>query len=424
MAEKPTQERDYFSDQSVLLDPYDYFEEMFARGPMHRLQANGALLVTGYEETIEVLRNNRDFSSINSLPGAAVPLPFEPEGDDISEQIEAHRHEFIGSNLLTAYDGERHANLRFVASRIFTPIRLKENAEFMHEYADQLARDAAAKGDCEIVNDIAEPFVTLVIADLLGLEAKDREKFSEMLESGVAGSIEQDKDSSKLQQLMDIATFMQEYIEDRRSKPRDDVLTTLATVTYPDGTKAPVEELVMLSAFLFAAGQDTSAKLIANALRQIVDTPGLQQQLRDNRDLVPALIEEVLRLEGSTKMTARVAVRDTRIGDRQVPAGTRVAVALAAANRDPRRWDNPAGFEFDRPRIKEHLSFGRGVHTCLGAPLARAEVRIMLDRLLEHSAHIDISEAHHGKPGARRFEYQPSFILRGMENLYLELKAE
>ena len=424
MQEQQPAERDYFTDRSVLLDPYDYFEEIFSRGPVYPLQTHDALMVTGYEEAIEVLRNDRDFFSTISLPGAAAPLPFQPEGDDITAQLEAHRHEIFGSNLLTAYDGERHFNLRFVASRIFTPIRLKENEDFMLEYADQLARDAAARGECELVTEIAEPFVTLVVADLLGIDAGDREKFSDMINTGtVAGSITQDKDASRFDALMKIAAFMQEYIEDRRSNPRDDVLTTLATANYPDGSAVPVEELVTLSAFLFAAGQDTSAKLLANAVRHIVDTPGLQQRLREDRKLVPALIEEVLRLEGSTKMTTRIAVRNTKIGDLEVPAGKRVAVALAAANRDPRRWENPREFVFDRPRIKEHLSFGRGVHTCLGAPLARAEVRIMLDRFLEHTSHIDISEAKHGKAGERTFDYEPTWILRGLEHLYLELGA-
>ncbi len=424
MSNQRTQERDYFSDRSVLLEPYDYFEEIFSRGPVYQLQTHDALMVTGHEEAIEVLQNNTDFYSLISLPGAAAPLPFEPEGDDISDQLEANRHRVFGSNLLTAYDGERHANLRHVASRIFTPIRLKENEAFMRDYADRLARGAVEQGGCEIVTEVAEPFVTLVIADLLGLEAADREKFSAMIDNGtVAGSIEADKDASKFTALMNIADFMRDYIEDRRNNPRDDVLTMLATSTYPDGSEVPVEELVTLSAFLFAAGQDTSAKLIANAVRHIVDTPGLQQQLRDNRDLVPALVEEVLRLEGSTKMTTRVAVRNTRIGDVEVPAGKRVAIALAAANRDPRRWQNPREFQFERPRAREHLSFGRGVHMCLGAPLARAETRIMLDRFLEHTSHIDIDEARHGKPGARELEYEPTWILRGLEHLYLKLQA-
>ena len=354
----------------------------------------------------------------------AAPLPFEPEGDDISAQLEAHRDQIFGSNLLTAYDGERHFALRYVASRLFTPTRLKENEAFMLAYAEQLAREAAARGKCELVNEISTPFVTLVIADLLGLAAEDRDKFSALIGSGSAvGNIAEDDQPSKFEAMMNIAAFMQEYIEDRRNNPRGDVMSDLATAKYPDGTEVPIEELVTLSAFLFAAGQDTSAKLISNAMRHIVETPGLQQKLRENRELIPALIEEVLRLEGSTKATFRVAVRKTRIGDVEVPAGKRIFVALGAANRDPGRWDNPGEFLFDRPRIREHLSFGRGAHTCLGAPLARAEVRIMLDQFLEHTRDIDISQAVHGEPGNRKLEYEPSFIIRGLENLHLELTA-
>ncbi|HEY8386188.1 MAG TPA: cytochrome P450, partial [Porticoccaceae bacterium] len=152
------------------------------------------------------------------------------------------------------------------------------------------------------------------------------------------------------------------------------------------------------------------------------ETPGLQQKLREDPALIPALTEEVLRLEGSTKATFRVARRHTRIGNVDVPPGKRILVALAAANRDPRRWPDPEVFQFNRPRIREHLAFGRGVHTCLGAPLARAEVNIILDRFIRQTSDIRLSEDRHGSPGNRRLDYEPSFIIRGLESLYVELQ--
>jgi cytochrome P450 len=123
---------------------------------------------------------------------------------------------------------------------------------------------------------------------------------------------------------------------------------------------------------MFGAGQDTSAKLIGNAMRFIVDEPGLQDRLRQDPSLIAPMLEEVLRLEGSSKITARIARRDTTIGGVPVPAGKKVAIALAVISRDPVRWEDPNAFVLPRPRIKEHLSFGRGAHTCAGAPLARA----------------------------------------------------
>jgi hypothetical protein len=133
------------------------------------------------------------------------------------------------------------------------------------------------------------------------------------------------------------------------------------------------------------------------------------------------LLEEVLRLEGSTKMTARLARKDSHIGDLKVPAGTKVMLALSAANRDPRRWDNPEAFILDRPKIKEHLAFGRGAHVCAGAPLARTEVRIILEKFLQHTSNIDLVEEKHGMRGKRNFDYDASFIIRGLSALHLKL---
>lgn len=172
---------------------------------------------------------------------------------------------------------------------------------------------------------------------------------------------------------------------------------------------------------MFGAGQDTSAKLIGNAMRYLVDEPGLQDQLRADPALIPAMLEEVLRLEGSSKITARLVRKDTTIGGVRVPAGTKVAIALAVISRDPKRWENPNQFILSRPRIKEHLSFGRGAHTCAGAPLARTEVRVLFEKFIEHTSHIDLDEAVHGTRGARRLDFEPSFIVRGLSELRVNL---
>ena len=104
-----------------------------------------------------------------------------------------------------------------------------------------------------------------------------------------------------------------------------------------------------------------------------------------------------------------------------IPAGTKVAISFAGANRDPRRWENPNVVDLNRPKIKEHIAFGRGAHTCIGAPLARAEIRVIIDRFLEHTSSIILSEQHHGPAGNRKLAYEPSYIIRGLEKLYIEL---
>jgi cytochrome P450 len=413
--------RDYFTDYDVLKDPYAFFEALRAHGPVYRQPETGVVFVTGFEESLEVLKNTEDFSSANCVQGAGAPLPFTPQGADISGQIEENRSKFLGSHLVVTYDGRPHSFSRALLGRLFTPSRLKANERYISELSEQLVTAAVARGGCELINDIAVPFVTLVIADLLGVPADDRQHFMATLAAGPpAGAL----DGSNQQQtpLDFMASYFTRYVEDRRRSPREDVISELANASFPDGSTPAAEEIVSLATFLFGAGQDTSAKLLSNTVKQLVEQPELQARVRADLSLIPALLEEMLRIEGSTKTTFRVARRDTQIGDFKVPVGTRVMVALAAANRDPRRWDDPQAFTLDRPRAKEHLGFGRGAHVCVGAPLARAELPILLEHLLKATADIDLVEAVHGPRGARRLDYEPSFIIRGLENLHLVLK--
>lgn len=413
-------EKDYFTDRSVLLDPYDYFEEIRAHGPVYQMRARDLVVVTGFEESVDVLLNTRDFSSsIN--PDPLAPLPFEPEGDDISAQIEASQGKGP-MELMVSYDGDKHTAARSLLNPLFTPSRLKANEAFMRSYADRMARGMVARHGCELIGEVATPYVTMVIADLLGVPEDDREQFRKVIDSGPPpGNMDAPDVPQQSQALMFMGTFFARYIAERRAAPRDDVMTELALARYPDGASPELMEVVKTAMFLFAAGQDTSAKLIGNSMRFLAENPDLQQRLRTDRSLIGPFLEEVLRLEGSAKATFRVAKRKTRIGDVEIPAGKKVIVAVAAANRDPRRWENPGEFRLDRPRIKEHLAFGRGAHTCAGAPLARAEVAVLLDRFLEHATAITLSEKHHGPKGARTIAYEPSYIIRGLAELHVEL---
>lgn len=426
MATAPIQtaERDYFTDKSVLLDPYDYFESIRADGAVHRMPSRDVVIVTGFQEGVDILLNTRDFSSIIN-PEPLAPLRFTPQGDDISEQIEAVQ-DSGPMDLMVSYDGERHAAARSLLNPLFKPSRLKANEAFMRDYADGIAREMVARGSCELINDVATPYVTMVIADLLGVPADDREEFRKVIDSGPPpGNMEETDDEARARAsgpLMFMIGYFNRYLAERRANPQDDVMTELALAKFPDGSTPDLIQPVKAAMFLFAAGQDTSAKLIGNAMRFLCENRDMQDTLRAEPSKIPAFLEEMLRLEGSTKMTARVAVRDTRIGDLEVPAGKRVFVGLAAANRDPTRWEDPNAFKLDRPGIKQHLAFGRGAHVCAGSPLARVEVRVLFERLLAQTSEISMSEEHHGSAGDRDLAYEASYIIRGLEKLHVTLK--
>ena len=210
------------------------------------------------------------------------------------------------------------------------------------------------------------------------------------------------------------------YVTDRRRQPREDVLTELAAATYPDGSVPAVDEVVKLATFLFAAGMETTTKLLSTGMRVLGERPDIQQALRDNRAQIPAFLEESLRMESPVKSHFRLARTTTTIGEVDVPAGTIIMLLPGASNRDPRKFENPHEFQPDRKNVREHVAFGRGAHSCPGAPLARAEARISMNRLLDRMANIRISEEMHGPAEDRKYEYDPTFIMRGLSALHVE----
>jgi cytochrome P450 len=418
------EERDYFSDYEILKDPYQFFEAVRAHGPVYQPPGKDYLIVTGFDEAIEIFNNNRDFSACIGLAGAAAPLPFEPHGSDIAEQLDANRSKILGGNLLVNLDDGAHSNMRSLVNRLFTPSRLRANEEFIAKTSKEFVAEAVANGGVELIKSISTPFVTLVIADLLGVPEEDRQHFMDLIEAAPPpGSLESEENdfSGENHPMVAMAGYFARYLMERTQSPRDDILSELANAQYPDGTKPPLVDLIALSTFIFGAGQDTSAKLLGSAMRFLADEPGLQEKLRADPSLIPAMLEEVLRLEGSTKQTARLARRDTRIGDLEVPAGTKILLAISAANRDGSRWPDPEAFALDRPKIREHVGFGRGKHVCAGAPLARVEVRIILEEFLKQTSNIDLDESRHGPRGQRDLDFDASFIIRGLAALHLKL---
>jgi cytochrome P450 family 150 subfamily A5 len=198
------------------------------------------------------------------------------------------------------------------------------------------------------------------------------------------------------------------------------VLTGMAGATFPDGSTPEVLDVARIAANLFAAGQETSVRLFGTAIQRLAEYPDLQARLREQRDLIPHFVEECLRFESPVKGDFRLARRTTEVGGVEIPAGTTVMVVNGAANRDPRRFENPDEFDLERANPRWHVAFGHGAHTCPGAPLARAEGRVTVERFLDRLGDIRVDESVHGPPGARRYDYVPTYILRGLQRLQLD----
>ncbi len=404
---------DFFGTKDLIDNPYPYFEHLRGQCPVTKEPFHDVYMVTGYDEAIEVYHDKETFSACNSAIGPFARFPVPLEGDDVTEIIETYRDGLPFGDQLPTFDPPKHTAQRGLLMRLITPKRLKENEASLQQLADDQIDRFHARGECEFIGEYAQPYTMLVIADLLGVPEEDHPEFLEKLMHH--DTVEMTH--SPLEYLYEKFTG---YIEDRRRQPRADVMTGLATATFPDGTLAPVEDVMKIASNLFAAGQETTARLLGTALMTLGERPELQEQLRADRSLISPFIEETLRLEPPINGTFRLSRTPTTVRDTPIPAGSTVMVLPAAANRDPREFEAPDDLRFDRENARQHIAFGHGIHTCAGAPLARAESNVSLQRLLDRMGDIRISESHHGPADDRHWEYTPTWMLRGHDRLYLE----
>lgn len=413
---------DFFTDKTVVADPYPYFSFLREQGAVFREPHHGVLMVTGYKEAREVYLDVDTYSSCNSVTGPFARFPEPFEGDDVSDLIERHRDALPMHDQIICFDPPKHTDHRALLMRLLTPRRLQENEESMWRLADRQIDTFADRGSVELIGDYASPFAFLVIADLLGVPEADRPEFlADMQGTGrrraMVGSAKESLEHNPLEFLY---SWFTGYVEDRRREPRNDVLTGLATATFPDGSVPEVIDVVRVAVNLFAAGQETTVRLLGSALQLMAERPHIQEQLRADRELVRNFVEEILRYESPVKGDFRLARVSTTLGGMDVPAGSTVMLLNGAASRDRDRFEDPDEFRIDRDNAREHLAFGRGVHSCVGSQLARAEARVSIERLLDRLGEIRISEEHHGPAGDRRYRYVPTFILRGVTQLHLE----
>lgn len=343
-----------------------------------------------------VLSRHDDVSAILHDPRFHSALSFLPQMAGLPEGRLRRRQE----RSILSLEGDEHHRLRRLASPAFTPKATERLRPFMRAVVNDLVDEFAATGECELVHDLCEPYPIPIICELLGAPKEDWRRFSawatdifRMFNNDLANDL--DAIETAMSELDD---YVRTMVEQRRGHPADDLLTRLIAVEEA-GDRMTTDELVMMAEAVLMAGTDTTRNQLACAVALFSDHPTQWAALAHDPTLAPAAVEEVMRRLGTVRGTARIAAEDTEHRGVTFPSGTLVILSLAGANHDPTLWTDPEAFDITRaPADASQLTFGSGIHYCLGASLARAELQEALPILARRLPDLSAAEPIEWKP--------------------------
>ena len=341
------------------VDPYPGHRRLLRRTSPYHEPDLGAWVVTRHADIADILRNPRVFSS-SGKTGV----------DDPSRII-----------ILVNDDPPRHTQRRALVQRPMTR-RLDDSlATWIETRVDELL-DAVDPDSVEVMSEVAVGLPVSVITHLLGIPDEDRERFMRM-RSPQRGQTQQEREA----EFTEIVGYLRRFVADRQRNPRDDLISELFSHDR-HGPALQEWEIIGLCITLLVAGNETTSNLIANILNVLTAQPDLWRRLRDERELVPTFIEEMVRWQSPTQTIFRTTTEPTTIGGTRLPAGSVIALGVGAANRDPRVFANPDEMDLDRD-VRNHLGFGSGAHYCIGAPFSRLETEKLLQAMLDRYHHIE-----------------------------------
>lgn len=396
----------------VLQDPYPYYSRLRAEAPVFRDPKTGIVSVSSYPLVMEVNRKPKIFSSMFARLLYSVDS-FDPEEAAIIASGLPWR-----DTLLTA-DPPAHQRYKRIALRALPHTRVAAMDGYIAETTHRLIDGFAADGQVEFKTGFADMLPSFVIADGLGVSRADVPKFHDWLRAGIArlaGSAGREERVAAAHKEIELQAFFVAEIADRRRNPRDDIMSDLIQASIADvegGRPLDDAELYAILQQIFNAGQETTAHTLTYALHQLIQHPEQMALVLADPALVPNLVEETLRVLTPTNNMWRVVKEDTELGGIALHAGEPMLLRYGAANRDPTQFDDPERFDVTRSNARDHLSFGAGIHTCLGMALARKEMTVSLPIVLERLKTLRLAK------GADSFRYTPSPLLRGVTSLHL-----
>lgn len=364
----------------IRLNPFPWFRHMRQSAPVVLNEQQGTWSVFKYNDVQRALSDHTFFSS-QAYSGEDNP---------------------IGRSMINM-DPPRHRQLRALVSLAFTPRAVARLEERITAVTHELLDAVEAQGEMDVIDDLAGPLPTTIIAEMLGIPGKDREKFKLWTNQLIGSAPREGVDPQRV-----MADYYRQVFEARRREPRDDLVSALLAAQV-DGEHLSETDLLGFCILLLLAGNETTTTLLGNALQTFDEHPEVMEELRADPSLLPGAIEEVLRYRSPVRLLLRATLQDVTLSKQSIPAGSSVITWLASANRDEEQFPNPETFDIHRTPNR-HLAFGYGIHFCLGAPLARLETRIALEALLTRWTGIR-------RANQESLEPLGSFVLLGLRHL-------
>ena len=359
--------------------------------------------LTRYDDVVAMLLDDERFVLDQAL--ALTPDELEARPNPIPPELE----ELINTHVLST-DGDDHRRLRRLVSKAFTPRMVEKLRPRIQEIADDLLDQMEPRGEADLVDSFAFPLPIIVIAELLGIPAEDRDRFRVWSNTFVSPSLGEEALGVFLEHTREFLTYLTELFEQRRAEPRDDLVSALLQAE-EQGDSLKENELFSMMILLIVAGHETTVSLIANSVLALLTHPEELERLQRDPSLVAAAIEELLRYDSPVERTiTRWAATDVELGGHTIRRGDFVIAVLGSANRDPERFPSADTLDLDREDVR-HIGFGRGKHFCLGAPLARVEAEIALTTLLRRLPGLRLAVP----PDALR--YRPVPLFRSLASL-------
>jgi cytochrome P450 len=379
-----------------IANPYELYRLLREADPVYWDERANAWVLTRYVDVAAALRDAR-FSS----EGFMEDIGWIP--DEIRPMLEPPIRALTRQMLFM--DPPDHTRLRGLVAKAFTPRVVEGLRPAIKQIAGELLDKAMAKGHLELIRDFAFPLPAIVIATMLGVPPEDRDQLNAW--SGSFGALLDGAGLSMedvflaLHGVSEFIEYFRQIIRQRRSAPKDDLLQAMINAE-EQGDALSEEELLGNCVLLMAAGHGTTMHLIGNGTLALLRNPRQLQRLREERALMPSAVVELLRYDSPVQMTSRRASEDLRIAGKYISEGQEVYMCTGAANHDPAQFPEPERLRLDRPENR-HLSFGLGIHFCLGAPLARLESEIAFSTLLQRFPNLRLADEGEERGGGMVF---------------------